>query len=349
MKVPNQIYDSGQLSALISGKKIAYMDQNLWIDCCDETSTGALELKKKIRELVKNDLLVVPLAWPAISELIDQPNLEIRRKRAEFMDEISGGVIIRNSNIQEETELLRILTRIHRPDKPESANRNQAYGFIFDYISDTFNAIYIDKIARWFEGQIATNFMNAERFRSVQAMLEMLHGSEIRARSVQETGKYQQEMQLEFDITRADILNNKRNKDDVLRLIREKSFPRLERLMENIRLEAGPRMREIIEENIQYYRHRHGRLFQFVPTADIVNQLYTIQLMDKKRKVRPQDFYDIEHARIMPYCDIFATRDSFLFDTAKLCAKRAKLHECDVIKGIDGLLATLNKSPFQIA
>src|SRR5947207_4812335 len=87
---PSEVYH-----AHIRGRRVLYLDHNIWIDFADRKTSLADEVLDLARLAVNAGLLVCPVSYPALTELLKQGKNVSSTRQAHVMDALSCGVSMR--------------------------------------------------------------------------------------------------------------------------------------------------------------------------------------------------------------------------------------------------------------
>lgn len=91
-------------------------------------------------------------------------------------------------------------------------------------------------------------------------------------------------------------------------------------------------------------KERLDQIMKAMPSLDLYCHILAERACNSARKVREQDFYDVEHAIVGgAYADFFVTSDRNPFDLlTKRCSVSAD-HNCRVVRGVKGLEEVLKQ------
>jgi hypothetical protein len=91
----------------------------------------------------------------------------------------------------------------------------------------------------------------------------------------------------------------------------------------------------------------HKRLEQIMkamPSLDLHCHILAERSCNSTRKVREQDFYDVEHAVVGgAYADFFVTSDGNLFDLLTNRRRVSAEMNCRIMRGVRGLIEILDR------
>jgi hypothetical protein len=113
---------------------------------------------------------------------------------------------------------------------------------------------------------------------------------------------------------------------------------------EEIVIELPQRLAAFLKKNGQGSPEQLARLISMMPAMDLCAQMMRARSMDPTRQVRPQDFWDVEHARVSgAYADAFATCDRNLVDLLESRCRVSKARNCAIVRRLEDLTALLKK------
>jgi hypothetical protein len=80
-----------------------------------------------------------------------------------------------------------------------------------------------------------------------------------------------------------------------------------------------------------------------IPCLDLQCHIMAERTSNHTRRVRGQDYYDVEHAIVgAAYADVFVTSDRHLYDLLTRRCKVPIARGCQVLLGVGGLRTVLN-------
>jgi hypothetical protein len=130
----------------LTSRRLIYLDTNAWIELAEKKRDFA----ERCAGAVEDGIVLFPLSYPTISELIEQPVAAQRRAVAELMDRLSGGVTFRpfeTVRLLEADRAFRVLVG-QAASTPEPA---RVLSWIVEYVgtaSVTFDASWSEDKAR---------------------------------------------------------------------------------------------------------------------------------------------------------------------------------------------------------
>lgn len=96
--------------------------------------------------------------------------------------------------------------------------------------------------------------------------------------------------------------------------------------------------------NLIYHSFRLGKIKNQLPTFDIEAGINAQIIYDVKRRYKPNDLYDINHAiAALPYCDIFFTEKNLQAFVTRKNLSYDKKYKCTVISDIDDAISELTQ------
>ena len=81
--------------AHIAGRRVIYLDNNIWIDFVEGKSAVARETLELARIAQRSPVAIFPLAFASITELLTQALGDNSRRQGHLMEELSDGVSLR--------------------------------------------------------------------------------------------------------------------------------------------------------------------------------------------------------------------------------------------------------------
>lgn len=328
-------------SSALTERRLVYLDTNAWIELAEKKQDLAALC---LREVENGDVLF-PLSYPTISELIEQPVVEQRRKVAELMDRLSGGVSFRpfeSIRLLETDRAFQVLLG-QAASAPEAS---RVLTWIVEYVgtaSVTFDRNWDAAKAREF----IEHFTAHPAVRSVCWIVD--HAP------VEAMGNRHREAKVRYvDALSASIqrgaeavakLSGVARKTRLLReerawVVNKIMAPRftqtllelygIERLEEAVKA-LSAKLGEGNEE-------RFATLMTVAPSVDLWCEIMAERVANTTRRVRPQDLHDVDHALIgATYANIFVTRDRGLVDLITQRCTVSRRRGVTVAVGVDAL------------
>lgn len=326
----------------IDGRKIIYLDNNIWILLRDGGAAKAC--RDHCLEAVREGRAIFPASYAAVSELFGIPSPSLRASQAELMDALCMGVTSRSPEIIFRLEARHLYARLFESAESRIL-RNEAYTSLPDYLgtgelefaADTpasvvevvinaWNDIDLPgRSLRWLSQEIpsaAQTERHAEKLKEYVALMENL-----RARRLADPKE------------RSPDRNTAILRERVA-LFRSSVIPACQDLLARDcgadAAEIRRRLSELGAGEIGGKRMTQ-RFRASLPSMEVAAQLHGMRAVDLQRRTRPQDFWDIEHASFaMVYADAFVSADGGL--TALLEAKTMPpTASAKVLKTVDAL------------
>ncbi|MGR0481115.1 MAG: hypothetical protein ACTFAL_06825 [Candidatus Electronema sp. V4] len=243
------------------------------------------------------------------------------------MDELSLGVSFRNSHVIEAEEL-RMAFRFFASEEYQPVPNAALFTYVVDYLGN--GAITFP--AGWTVAQISdfiAHWNTITDVRSTSWLLKHLELNEIKADHEAYAKSYVIKFREKIKQSSEHFRNSgqfslaRLRREERIYLFDSNVLPSFRRIMlERYTPDEMPSKLKIIAEEFEK-RHGQGgpkvmeKLFSLMPTIELFAQLMAARVMNPERAVQPQDFWDIEHARVpAAYADAFVTRrieDSLTF------------------------------------
>src|ERR1043166_1637300 len=112
--------------AHIAGRRVIYLDNNIWIDLVEGKSALARETVELARIAQRSRSAIFPLAYASITELLTQPLGDNSRRQGYLMDELSDGVSLRGPG--QIRALGTECSRVHNERSHTTVSRSGIYG-----------------------------------------------------------------------------------------------------------------------------------------------------------------------------------------------------------------------------
>jgi hypothetical protein len=315
----------------------------VWIDLVEPKTDTAVECLALSRAIRARGAAIFPVSFASMSELLEQPPEAAALTQAKLMDELGDGVSLRAPNpIRVEEYDAAFAALLGAPFV--APTKSVACTAVGEYIGDA----YLDFAAAWPPEQ-ATAYTEAIRdappMRSVEAMLRTQDRAALRARHAEARERYV----ARFTAALTRIAEQFRRKDGRLdrdRILLEEQLRASQLLAEAVRNRLvvlhGPErgaalaaQTELGQAAIPIPRFRE--LLTVMPSVALHCELMTARVCNPGRRVRPSDFYDIEHASVAAvYADAFATERGLASTLTNECPV-VRSRGCRVVRGVRGL------------
>jgi hypothetical protein len=319
----------------IKGRRLIYFDNNVWIDLAEAKTDDAAESLRLARVAREAGLVVFPVSYPAVIELLRQPVTPTSRLQAELMDELSEGLTIRAERHVVDLEVLRAYEYLIQGEGRD--RHDQMFTTVISYLADGS----IEFPDGWSDDD-AHEFV--ELFRQsapgVRWMQEHLPLEKLRTRYADDDRRY-----LDKIATQNADLANFQNPDGSLnaaKLRREehtyvlKTYV-IKRLPRLVGLAAMGLAIRKFEEREKTGKSTLATVIAMMPSTNLSCELHVQKRMDRDRRVREQDWHDHEHAVLgVPFCDVFITSDGELVDLLRR-SRKAMNFRASVLKGLQAL------------
>jgi hypothetical protein len=325
----------------VKDRTVVYLDHNIWIDLRDAVTPDARSCRDVCLRAVDDGLAVFPVAFASMSEMFDVPADDVRVRHAELMDALSLGVALRNSQYVYAMEGEAAYRYVFHSERPQS-RRNEVFTAVQDYLADSYTSFP----EGWRRADV-------ERFlahlrdpgtATVKWLVEHCNVDEIRAGHAR-TATYAERMEAQ----RQEYLAKGPQRYDLEAVVRnarrslfaECVMPAIRRCS---RAEVTPAE---FDRLVHAYRSQHGdgnderlrKVFrEAAPVLEVFAHVVAAQSADPRRRSRPQDFWDIEHAGYAPvYTDAFVTADGGLRARLPVGQRRPPAAQAAVLDSVSAL------------
>ncbi len=324
-------------------KRLVYLDSNIWIDIAERQQ----DVAELCRRAVCTGQATFPVSYWAVAEVIEQPNLTQRSHIAALMDELSEGISFRDRDdiwaMEAEAVLEVLLGRTGTPIGREK---------VLCPIVERLGRIEIEFPPGWNQSD-AQEFIElvARRpeLRSVRWLVDHLDIEKMQANHAQSKRKYVDKMSEAISRSAAyfgNVSKQLRRK----RLLLEERVGLFKRVIipcqsRELLRAFGPNMDALNVFFKQVGEGSEERLEQgmrAMPSQDLFCHIMAEQTSNYARKVKEQDFHDVEHA-IVPavYGDLFVTGDCYLLDLLTRRCDIPAARGCQIVRGVQGLREVL--------
>lgn len=322
---PQRIY-----AERIGDRKIAYLDNNIWISLRDAGS--ARTCRDACLAAVRDGLAIFPLSYAAVSELMAIPSVELRRAQADLMDSLSCGVTLRNPVVVFGLEAAALHRHLFH-GAPPTLRRSEAFTSLPDYVGDGTLTIPAGTLRS--EVERLVRYWNEENpARSLRWLVDNASDAELSAKHTASMAEYR---------SRMDALQEARRRDPRERKIDRNTATLRERVAlfgahvlptlrnELLRDAQGDlqefqrRLAAFTAEQGEGSAKRISRYFRsLLPSLEVSAQLHGARAVDLQRRTQHQDFWDIEHASLaVVYTDAFVSADGGLMSLLRLRSQPA--------------------------
>jgi hypothetical protein len=338
--------DRGKVMA-VANKPLVYLDSNVWIDITEKFP----ELAEYSRRLVHANKLLFPVSFPIVDEVFQQPTEEKRLRVAELMDELSRGVCFRPSKMIHDLEANLALNVILGTSTP-AIQKEQILTWVVEFVGRM-----VLKFPPSWKQQDADRFhsliVNRDELRSVKYLAKSLQGNQMRQENAERMKRYVDGMTSSIEKSNSDfrhLAKDVRRKqlllEERISVVNKLISPNMSKALLKV---VGP---EKLLDTIAAISKQIGegglkrleQIMKAMPSLDLYCHILAERSCNSSRKVREQDFYDVEHIIVGgAYADFFVTSDGNLFDfLTNRCSISAEKN-CCVKKGVEGLKQILNQ------
>ena len=326
---------SAIFQAHVHGRGVVYLDTGPWIDLADQKTPESRECLALCRNGIAQKKLIFPVSFASISELIDQPPEANPINQAKIMDELSEGVTFRSAETIYRLECEVAFSFLHE-QKVVEMDRTLLFSYVGDYLGDG----YIDFPKQWNDKSVELflNYVDQARFgRSIEQLLSDETAKEKRASHLEKGAEYRERVQKEKEEKDTETVWEKLLLSERSWVFSNIVLPRLtEQLLRGrSQVEVVQMLAKVRDALGIGSPKRLEQLMKVLPSIDLFCQVMATTRLDKNRRVKANDFYDFEHARLPPaYSDVFVTNDGFLFNILTKKCTIPKTRDCTVLRGI---------------
>jgi hypothetical protein len=185
--------------------------------------------------------------------------------------------------------------------------------------------------------------------RSIEWMLKVMSHEKILEQRVAGNERFTREIGDALKRRQGEKLNTQRVRTEQRKqMVRDVVIPEFFRIMlelhevEDITMIFKEMMGRFDESNGKGGPEQLEKLCSYMPSLELFSQLVAARAMNPTRKVKPQDFWDMEHARIAPvYADAFVTADKGLVNllASRCCLPRER--GCNILRTPSALMEQL--------
>jgi hypothetical protein len=331
----------------VASKPLIYLDSNVWIDITEKFP----EVGEQCRHLVRNNKILFPVSFSIVDEVFQQPTEKKRLRVAELMDDLCGGICFRPSKMIHDLEA-NLALHVILGTTATAIQREQILTWVVE-----FAGRMILKFPPSWKQEDADKFhslmMERRELRSVKYFAEHLDGNQMRIENAECMKRYVEGLtasiaksnshfqHLAKDVRRRQLLLEER-----AAVVQSLISPKMSKTLLKI---VGP---EKILDTIAAISKRIGeggkerleQIMKAMPSLDLHCHILAERSCNSTRKVREQDFYDVEHAIVGgAYADFFVTSDGNLFDFLTNRCRISVEQNCCVKRGVEGLTQILNQ------
>jgi hypothetical protein len=315
---PRTIYQD-----LVATRRVLYLDHNVWIDLADGTTAGARETLELATLAVNAGLLVCPVSYPAMTELLKQGKTRSSIRQAHVMDALCSGVSMRAERHIIDLEVG--FAHAFMSDGEKTATRTDMFTAVGCYLADGT----LEFPDGWdVAGATEMTEVIRRNLPSVTWMLEHLPVDDFRRRHTEGDKRYVA-LVGELNADLADFKDRRgKLKADALRLeehtyvLKTYILPRLPRIVGLAGMITG--LGKLQKRQLKPGPSTLARIVEAMPSTNLSCELH-VQRRLAGRSARPQDLYDQEHAVLgVPYSDAFGSSDGELLDLLRKARARER-------------------------
>jgi hypothetical protein len=270
---------------------------------------------------------------------------------AALMDNLSNGICFRSSEMIQDME-----ANLALPVVLGTSTAGFKREKILTWIAE-FAAPMIIKFPPSWKQADADKFhrliAGGQELRSVKYLAEHLQGNEMRIENAPRMKRYVEGMTAAIAESKSrfqHLAKNVRRKqlllEERIAIVKKLICPKMSKNLLEI---VGPEklldtIATISKQVGEGGKERLDQIMKVMPSLDLQCHILAECACNSARKVREQDFYDVEHAIVGgAYADFFVTSDGNLFDLlTKNCSVSAE-RNCRVVRGVEGLKKVLQE------
>lgn len=333
--------------AFAAGKKLIYLDFNVWININERFQ----HIAAKCGQAVSSGKVLFPVSNAAVLEVIEQPDTEQRASLAALMDDLCQGICYRPSEeiYQEEaTSAFEVILG----QSAIQVSRERTLSWIvecFGHMAVDFPSSWLQTSANQFHQQLA----NAPELRSVKWLADHLPVEEMRVKHDSSKKDYVDKMRAamekctrDYQHLAKDIRRKRLLLDERVWAVKKFVSPNITKGLLHA---VGPEnvlaaLEAISRQAGEGGEERLEQVMSVMPSLDLYCRIMAERGINPSRKPREQDFHDAEHAIIgSVYADVFVTSDKYLLDLLNHRCSIPKERGCKVVCGIEGLEEVLKE------
>jgi|ERR1035437_3966952 hypothetical protein len=338
--------DRSAISAA-ADKPLVYLDSNVWIDITERFP----EVAEQCRRLVQTDKAIFPLSFSSIDEVFQQPTVTKRLRVAALMDDLSKGFCFRPSKTIHEMEA-NLALPIVLGESTASFRREKILTWIVEFVGTMvlkFPPSWTQADAEKFHRLI----LDRPELRSVKWLVERLDGNQMRIENAGRMKRYVEgitasikESNSHFKHLAKDVRRKQFILEERISVVNSLISPKMSKNLLKI---VGPEklldaIATISKQAGEGGKKRLDQIMKAMPSLDLNCHILAERACNSTRKVREQDFYDVEHAVVGgAYADFFVTSDGNLFDLLTNRCSISADRNCRVVRGVKGLEEVLGE------
>lgn len=331
--------DTAAVYERVKGRRLIYLDNNVWIDLAEAKTADAIEALRLARVARQSGRAAFPVSYPAVTELLRQPVTATSRLQAELMDELSEGLTIRAERHVVDLEVLRAYEYLMQGEWRD--RHEQMFTTVVSYLADG-SIEFPDGWSEHDAHELVELFRQAAP--GVRWMQEYLPLEKLRTRYADGDRRYLDKIATQ-NADLADFQNPdgslnaaKLRREEHTYVLKTYIIKRLPRLVGLAAMGLAIRK---FEEREKTGKSCLSKVIEVMPSTNLSCELHVQKRMDRDRRVREQDWHDHEHAVLgVPFCDVFITSDGELVDLLRRSRKVVNFR-ASVLKGLQALLQCL--------
>lgn len=333
------VFDNAQVyAALVEGKTTIYFDTNAWITLSDGATEEALRCREACLRAVNEGRAIFPLSTASVSELMEHPRSDRRESQSELMDRLSRGVCFK---------ALQLVQR----DESDAFYAERFLGVSAPPVATTMFTSMPDYLgegrmvfpAGWTLGMYRTfmDFLkNGDQYRSLNWLATHIDADALQQRHREQLDRFVREMTASTERALAHF--GRVNFATFLREERSSLFQRsvLPRLVARLRGETLAEGERAWRRNQALGTESFDQIFARLPSLEMTARLFAARSMNPTRRVKPQDFWDNEHAFLAPvYADVFVSLDGGLRHILRQCGGAVRARVVGTLGELEAVLA----------
>ncbi len=324
-----------------ASKSLVYLDSCIWIELAERCQN----LSQKCHSLVQSGHALFPISFSAVTEAIEQPTAAKRARVADLMDDLSGGLCFRPSKTIHDME-----ANLALPVVLGASEIIFPRAEILTWTAEFASKMTVQFPPSWKSADAAkfTRLLAASpELRSVRWLVDHSPPGQMRAENADRMERYVQEMAAAMARSRAQnqrLSKGARWKQLLLEertsVVKKLISPRMNKNVLNI---VGPEklldtVAALSKQVGEGGQQRLDQIMRAMPSLDLYCHIMAERGRNHTRKVRAQDFFDVEHAVVGGvYADFFVTSDRNLYDLLTQRCTISANRGCRVVRGVTGL------------
>lgn len=268
---PEEVYNKE-----IIGRKILYLEHNIWIDLCAMNTVESKKLYQIILALQEHDMIIIPLSYSLISELLSQPHEADRKKRITLADQLSNGMTFRAYRSILSAELVNAFA--DSPLAPHIACRPFVFSYIPDHQGDYYCSPADETQAALQEAHnFALLYKDKSSYHSLLFFVDSGVANKVRINHISSQAYYLQEITADASVAVTDGLKGRLKFDSLINQERRLVFWSLVRnILRELVMSGTIKPGSVFNRKFIEYQSDLARFFKLVPTLDAACRIYAV-------------------------------------------------------------------------